>query len=983
MDRTERDLAKLKDDNWEIRKRALTRLIKSDDKKAKEGLLQLLRSDDKDLVEMGVDAAGRMKNREAVPELLRILEDPDLSVIDYKVSCVLVSIPDVRAVPALIRQLKGHYRKDYVIEALGKIGVDDSQRMQIEDMMLNGSTKDEKRNAAEALAEIAKRKSVPAFIRALDDPDTRSAAIDALGEMEVKEARPALEKLMEPDDGWIARKSAIAVAKIGMDAADFEKLADLVRAGNVKGTDALSQIKTERSARVLVEAFTDKRINTKAMRAAKNIGKVAVPVLIEALKNKDYRVRHRAAEALGLIRDKRATRPLIQEMKKGTIVTKRKSIVALGRIKDPTAVPALVSMLKSGNGEQRALAAQALGRIKSTKAVRQLIKALDDADSDVVRMALFALGQIRDKRAIPTLLRILHQGNYRDSVIKALAKIGLKKLELESRISCMLALGRLDSLNRLGIRAIPHLKVFLGSQDAQVRMRVVGFLNMLAEKDGVPPSVFPMLKSAFHDNDGEVGASAATGLGSLVGKENGVLGFLEKQLCGEGLRYQGLAADALSCASKKGADISSSHGLLFQALGNGSQQVRKSAADALSHEAANKECGRKIIMEFRQIILGDDPNAKEALANALTSQQFIQVDISPLIGPLLDALCVSSQEEREIAIIGASGILKNKQKGKEVLGRLLGMLSGNDLQAQEAAAKTIDKGGVGTDTVVSLDPLFYALDKGLEQTRESVANILVRLLVFKKNGGIIPRLRGLLSEDDQKRQEAGALVLAKASRTSVDISGAMDPLFNLLVHGSERAKESAAEALVHGFNDKQKGKEVLPRLLLLLSEDDPKGQEAGLKVLAKSCSIQFGFAQELAKYLREPENTGLPVDAEDDGALVELQVSGHLAAPLVKALVRELPSHNIISNIHEFIACIHSVEELDGLRGQIIADVKGEERFGKPEPRQEAAEIVKKISARKNELLAIDVNVDRKKMKPPSGKPQGGHYRFGRRRLKT
>lgn len=98
--------------------------------------------------------------------------------------------------------------------------------------------------------------------------------------------------------------------------------------------------------------------------------RIAVPALIAALDDDDYRVRISAA-------------------------------VSLGALGSEAAAPALIRQLK--RPRERPVAAEALGRLKSRAAVEPLIELLDDRSWEVRHDARRALGEIGDPAAIPAL----------------------------------------------------------------------------------------------------------------------------------------------------------------------------------------------------------------------------------------------------------------------------------------------------------------------------------------------------------------------------------------------------------------------------------------------------------------------------------------------------------------------------------------------------------------------------------------------------
>jgi len=156
--------------------------------------------------------------------------------------------------------------------------------------------------------------------------------------------------------------------------------------------------------------------------------KVAVPGLIEALRDTNYEVRRGAAFALGGIGDKVAVPGLIEALRDTNCEVREGAAFALGEIGDKVAVPVLIEALRDTNHEVRRRAASALCRNGDKVALSVWIEALKDTDDEVRRWAAFALGEIGDRVAVPGLIEASKDADnlVRINAIAALAKIGDK-----------------------------------------------------------------------------------------------------------------------------------------------------------------------------------------------------------------------------------------------------------------------------------------------------------------------------------------------------------------------------------------------------------------------------------------------------------------------------------------------------------------------------------------------------------------------------
>ena len=100
--------------------------------------------------------------------------------------------------------------------------------------------------------------------------------------------------------------------------------------------------------------------------------------LIKALNHRDYKVRAKAAEALGDLKAKEAVNALIRALKDESPEVRKASAYALGRIGDERAIRPLVEALKDESLDVRFEAAKALKEL-GYKKVAELPKILSEA----------------------------------------------------------------------------------------------------------------------------------------------------------------------------------------------------------------------------------------------------------------------------------------------------------------------------------------------------------------------------------------------------------------------------------------------------------------------------------------------------------------------------------------------------------------------------------------------------------------------------
>jgi HEAT repeat protein len=230
--------------------------------------------------------------------------------------------------------------------------------------------------ACDALSGLQDPRAVDPLIQALQDSDfiIRSHAADALGEINDSRAVEPLILALKDEDSSVRAKACIA----------------------------LGELKDPRAVEPLIEALRDDDINTTvyARISLGEIGSSAVDPLIQALQNKDYLIRSRAAYTLGLIQDDRAVEPLIQVLSDEEWVVRENAAEALGMIKDERAVEPLILAIKDDDYIVRKRAAESLGEIGDLRAVEALKEALKDENSDVQSIAKEALAKIENDRGI-------------------------------------------------------------------------------------------------------------------------------------------------------------------------------------------------------------------------------------------------------------------------------------------------------------------------------------------------------------------------------------------------------------------------------------------------------------------------------------------------------------------------------------------------------------------------------------------------------
>ncbi len=149
------------------------------------------------------------------------------------------------------------------------------------------------------------------------------------------------------------------------------------------------------------------RTNEEAAKALVKIGGPAVRPLISSLKGDNWKIRVRAALALGEIKDSRAVEPLLDIIHDKEHLVRAAAVIALAKINGPGVIQPLIAALKDEIVFVRTAVTQALGKLKDPRAAQPLLAALKDDDIDVQKSAVKALKELKDPGTVGPLIKAL------------------------------------------------------------------------------------------------------------------------------------------------------------------------------------------------------------------------------------------------------------------------------------------------------------------------------------------------------------------------------------------------------------------------------------------------------------------------------------------------------------------------------------------------------------------------------------------------
>jgi HEAT repeat protein len=280
---------------------------------------------------------------------------------------------------------------------------------------------------------------IPALLGALHDGHSmvRAQSILALSNIGDGKVIPALLPLLKDREDEVRIAACTGIGKF-RDPATYDEIANVlfddlkidVRRAAVR---TLGESKHPSVLPFLMEALRDsfwwyerEQNVIDLLQAIQNMGVIAVDPLIEALSDREGRVRKFAAMLLGELQDVRAMEPLgmtIYDLHHEIGREAAESLALFG----PRAIDILIEVLAHPEGMVRGHAVSALGKIQDVRVVPALIKMLTDGDRQVQKQAIQSLGGLNDERAIAALKEIAVDRMDREMSVLAKQIIDSKK----------------------------------------------------------------------------------------------------------------------------------------------------------------------------------------------------------------------------------------------------------------------------------------------------------------------------------------------------------------------------------------------------------------------------------------------------------------------------------------------------------------------------------------------------------------------------
>jgi len=459
-------------------------------------------------------ALGKIRDPRAIPELIKRVGDPWVQGGRDEVSRALEHMGAL-AVPELLAALQDENIRNKqdvgssIIKILGKIQDERAIPSLMKIAANERASESERAGSIYALSGMKVREVVPVMVKALEDTryPLQVAAVTGLGRIHDPQGIRALIEVLE---GKYAVSHSQLTSLQGYALISLEEL------------QALGEVRNTKYIAVLIEILKSRTKGEQpAGKALVIIGMPAVPSILKILGDESQKVRAKAADILGEIKDPASVMPLIQMLADKDWEVRLSAITALGKIKDRRAIPGLLVQLKNNDDMTRLSVVSALGEFKDPETIPALKDLLKDKNRTIRQAIISILGRIQDPRTAAILIDALKTGHWdmRESVATALRELSrhdpkvvlslidemkdrrdgfassaraaalalgeikdpralpaLEEVARDKSVAYEVRRGAADSLARIGGPAIPHL-INLFMEDADNGRAALGFLE--------------------------------------------------------------------------------------------------------------------------------------------------------------------------------------------------------------------------------------------------------------------------------------------------------------------------------------------------------------------------------------------------------------------------------------------------------------------------------------------------------------------------
>jgi HEAT repeat protein len=320
-----------------------------------------------------------------------------------------------RVVAGLTRLLGSAALRSEVIETFVRYG---NRVTSLLESQLETDDLETRRAAVAALGRIGNRQSVPALIRALDDPELTVEAADALARIGDTRPYERLLQLLSSNRGAVRRAAIGALHSLGHPRMP-EDVKRLLLDSNMHVRECAIRIAGyfgyPECGDLLLQAIHDADENVRRA-AVENLPYLeenrVLSVLQTALHDESPRIRAAAAQSLGHLESVASVPDLMRAMADADEWVRYYTARALGQIRSPESIDTLAAALREDSAAQvRIAAADALGSIGGRRPVAMLAPFVTSDNPDLARAALLALGVVGHPDALHPILAALRSND--------------------------------------------------------------------------------------------------------------------------------------------------------------------------------------------------------------------------------------------------------------------------------------------------------------------------------------------------------------------------------------------------------------------------------------------------------------------------------------------------------------------------------------------------------------------------------------------
>lgn len=488
----------LKDNNRYIREGSVRVLGEIKVKEAVDPLIEILRHEEDWIIRSyAALSLGEIGDTRAVEPLIHVLKSRSIVNVMASSSAAkaLGLLGDNRAVKPLINSLKDISIMANSIEALGRIGnpmalpplmeilslekdMENIKVLQISLLYLEeaqdklilalGSKNKELKDQAEKVFLETGKDAIPLLLEDVEirEPSVRLGIVGVLNKIGDLEALEGLTLMLDKEtDPHIKTEITYSIKNLG---GSFQNLIKLL------GGSDLAKRK-------------------EAMERLISIGNEAVLPLISSLEKNDPSEYGGIIEVLGEIKDPRAVKPLIEKLSTEDPLVRYLIIEALIKIDERDM---LIDALENKDHKVRSGICEVLGNIKEEKALPLLLNILkDDNNDDVKESAAMAISNIGSSDTIEPLMALLYDRNSKTVVysIEALGELNASEsfnilVEKLSDYNSLVRAAAAESLGKLNNMdaILPLENALLEEENFYVREKIEFAIGEIQKKEELP-----------------------------------------------------------------------------------------------------------------------------------------------------------------------------------------------------------------------------------------------------------------------------------------------------------------------------------------------------------------------------------------------------------------------------------------------------------------------------------------------------------------